>query len=143
MSIPNAPVIAKGTWGRLVEIVPSVKISFLELLADEIAKWNARVAEDIAGSTIHGARMAGEVLTLAEEEAAPGQWVLVGLEPDGRNCEDCLDLHGTSMDYGTFLDTKYTTRCGGNCRCGFAAGAVKGSAIEPLTNAEIQAALEA
>lgn len=129
-----------GTYGRLVEIVPSVKINFLEILADEIEEWTRKAAESIAGTAIHGSRMAGEVLKLPSEENEIVTWVLVGGMPDGKNCKDCLALHGLSMTFGTFLDTKYTTVCGGNCRCDKIVGS-KG--VEPLTDAEIKAALGA
>jgi hypothetical protein len=137
------PYIPASLEPAAAPVVPSVRISLLEAAGDELTAWLERFLESASGAAIHGARMAGEVLTMADEEATVGTWCLVGLEPDGRNCEDCLALHGQEMTYGTFLDTKYTTRCGGNCRCGFAQGAVKGESISPLTKAEITAALEA
>ena len=130
----------RGTYGQLVKIVPSVRIDILAILADEIEAWNEREAKRIAAATVHGSRMAGQVLTMVDGGDQLGTWFLVGKAPDGKNCEDCLALHGTQMTYDAMLELKYTTRCNLNCRCDFE---TDGSTAEPLTMDEVEAALGA
>lgn len=112
---PGIPIEVLADFaGRLVEIVPSVEIDLFEGLAEEISAAIERMTAHAAGVAIHGARLAGEVLTFDEEARQIVQWVLVGGSPDGRNCEDCLNLHGQQMTMAEFLNLKFTTKCDGN-----------------------------
>ncbi len=135
--------------GSMLDIVGTGRIGLFDASEADILKSIDRMLDSAAGTAVHGGRLAGRVLTFDEEERQRGWWELVGKRPDGRNCEDCLELHGQEMSYAEFLDIKFTTKCDGNCRCDFRAGGeVGGEGMgagedEPLTEAEIQAALEA
>jgi len=122
----------RAAWSQLV---PSVAINLFDGLEGEIAAMIERLTTHAAETSVHGARMAGEVLTFDGQERALVRWVLVGNKPDGKNCEDCLALHGQVMTLAAFLDMKFTTRCNGNCRCD--KEPVDGESVEPLTQDEI------
>lgn len=128
---------------ELVELFPigrkGVAINLLDEVADLLQGEIERALRHAAGSALHGARIGGRAAS--SEGRDTGTWIAVGGEGgDGRNCEDCLDLHGTKMTHDQYLDTKYTTACDGNCRCEWVSDdAVDDpAAIEGIANGELE-----
>ena len=123
------------------DVVPSVRIDLFDGLEDEIARILERISGHAVDTAIHGARMAGQVLTFAEEERQMVRWVMASGPVD--HCEDCVALHGRVMSYSDFLDQKFTTKCNGNCLCeAEPIDSVNGDTETPLTLDEINAAGE-
>lgn len=102
--------------GELARVYPVLRGGgLLDVIAEQIEEEIQRALKKGATTTIHGATIAGMVSEVAGEM---GTWVTVGGKGgDGKNCGDCLELHGTRMTSEQFENTKYTTQCDGNCRC--------------------------
>ncbi len=129
-----------GEMVRLVPIGrPGIAVNLFDEIAEMLADEIARALNKSAGSVLHGARMAGGASEIAPEDIVT--WIAVGGEAgDGKNCQDCLNLHGQEMTMEQFLDTQYTTACDGNCRCPFVPASATDSAreIEAIASGELE-----